>query len=83
MGVGVSYISNLAHAVFQILPADAAAQVLDDNAVVCPRRRAVPVDRTFAVFAMFVIIFVHPTAAGSRGTAGRSMRQLHHNSLSV
>lgn len=72
MGVGVSYISNLAHAVFQILPADAAAQVLDDNAVVCPRRRAVPVDR-----------IVHPTAAGSRGTAGRSMRQLHHNSLSV
>lgn len=70
--ISIGYIANLPHAILQVLPADAAAQVFDDYSVVCPCGWPISVSAT-----------VGPSAPWRRGPAGSSMRQLDHHPFAI
>lgn len=70
--ISIGDIANLPHAILQVLPADAAAQVFDDYSVVCPCGWPISVSAT-----------VGPRAPWRRGPAGSSVRQLDHHPFAI
>lgn len=71
--ISIGYIAHLPHAILQVLPADAAAQVFDDYSVVCPCGWPIPVGAAI----------VGPRASWRRGPAGSSVRQLDHHPFAI